>query len=93
MAKGVRHILNLDCQHFTRVKIRKQLGNKPCKKAVKLPNLGCFFKISCISLVLSKLPESLKYKKKKEAKHLIIRYLTSLVLVGHLGLEPRTSRL
>ena len=33
----------IDCQHFTRVKIRKQLGNKPCKEAVKLPNLGCFF--------------------------------------------------
>ena len=55
----------------------------------KPPNLGCFFKISCISLVLSKLPESLKYIKRREVKHLIIRYLTSLVLVGHLGLEIR----
>ena len=55
----------------------------------KPPNLGCFFKISCISLVLSKLPESLKYIKTREVKHLIIRYLTSLVLVGHLGLEIR----
>ena len=27
--------------------------------------------------------------KRREVKHLIIRYLTSLVLVGHLGLEIR----